>query len=139
MGKLITKIASPTGRQVISSRDFRKQRNEDSNGHGELPLKELLEKLKEVKNGNFAVRLPSHQSGITGKIFETLNDIISMNEKMMQEFTRARNTIGKEGKLTQRITLPGRKGSWNHGVNSLNELISDLVYPTIEIANVISV
>src|SRR6267154_1323865 len=61
-----------------------------------------------------------------------------MNEKMMEEFTRARNIIGKEGKLTQRITLPGRKGSWNHGVNSLNELISDLVYPTIEIAHVIS-
>src|SRR5882724_8119758 len=61
-----------------------------------------------------------------------------MNEKMMMEFTKARNIIGKEGKLTQRITLPSTKGSWNQGVNSLNELISDLVYPTIEIANVIS-
>ncbi len=98
----------------------------------------LLQKLREVKDGNFAVRLPSGETGMTGKIFDTLNEIIEMNETMMIEFTKARKTIGKEGKLTQRITLPSTKGSWSHGVNSLNELISDLVYPTIEIANVIS-
>src|SRR5258708_4060263 len=138
MGKLTAKRTSPTGRQIISSHDFRKQHKAGSNGNGELPFKELLEKLKEVKNGNFEVRLPSDEAGVTGKIFDTLNDIIAMNEKMMEEFTKARNTIGREGKLTQRIELPSTKGSWNHGVNSLNELISDLVHPTIEIANVIS-
>src|SRR5260221_163274 len=139
MGKLITKKrTSSTGRQIISPSDFRKQRKEDSNGNGEAHFKELLEKLKEVKNGNFEVRLPSDEAGLTGKIFDTLNDIIAMNEKMMEGFTKARNTIGREGKLTQRIALPSSKGSWNQGVNSLNELISDLVYPTIEIANVIS-
>jgi len=94
--------------------------------------------LKEVKNGNFAVRLPSDEAGMAGKVFDILNDIIAMNEKMIDEFTKARNTIGKEGKLTQRIALLNAKGSWNQGVKSLNELISDLVYPTIEIAHVIS-
>ncbi|MBI1767571.1 MAG: HAMP domain-containing protein [Bacteroidetes bacterium] len=136
--KAITKKSGPAGRQVISSGDFRKHHKADSNGNGELPVNELLEKLREVKNGNFAVRLPSNEAGMKGKIFDMLNDIIAMNEKMMKEFTRARNTIGKEGKLTQRITVPSTKGSWNQGVNSLNELISDLVYPTIQIANVIS-
>lgn len=66
-----------------------------------------------------------------------MNDIISLNDKMMQEFTIARNTIGKQGKLTQRIDLPEAKGSWRVGVDSLNLLISDLVHPTIEIAHVI--
>jgi signal transduction histidine kinase/HAMP domain-containing protein/CheY-like chemotaxis protein len=138
MRKLITKRSGPIGRHVISPADLKKRNKENSNGHGEAHLKELLEILKEVKNGNFAVRLPSDETGTTGKVFETLNDIIAMNEKMMEEFTKARNTIGKEGKLTQRIILPSNKGSWNQGVTSLNELISDLVYPTIEIANVIS-
>jgi len=57
---------------------------------------------------------------------------------MMEEFTRAGNTIGKQGKLTKRIELPSVKGSWSQGVDALNELISDLVQPTIEIASVIS-
>jgi HAMP domain-containing protein/signal transduction histidine kinase/CheY-like chemotaxis protein len=138
MRKLIAKSKSPNGLQVISSRDLRNQHQKNSNGHGEVHFRELLEKLKEVKNGNFTVRLPSDEVGVAGKVFDTLNDIIAMNEKMMHEFTRARNTIGREGKLTQRIILPSTKGSWNSGLNSLNELISDLVYPTIEIANVIS-
>src|SRR5258708_2590329 len=136
--KVSTKRNGPAEPGIVSPRVLRVPRKKNSNGHSDFHNKLLLEKLKEVKNGNFAVRLPSKETGLTGKIFETLNEIIAMNEKMTIEFTKARNTIGKEGKLTQRITLPSNKGSWSHGVNSLNELISDLVYPTIEIANVIS-
>ena len=66
---------------------------------GSLDNKELLKVLMEVKNGNFSVRMPIDQMGLSGKICDTLNEIISLNEKMMQEFTRAGNTIGKQGKL----------------------------------------
>src|SRR6185436_17364762 len=100
--------------------------------------KELLQVLMEVKNGNFSVRMPIDQVGVSGKICDTLNDIISLNEKMMQEFTKAGNTIGKQGKLTQRIEIPNARGDWSTGIESLNSLISDLVHPTIEIAHVIS-
>ena len=64
--------------------------------------------------------MPIDQIGISGKICDTLNEIISMNEKMMKEFTRASNTIGKQGKLNQRIEVPYAKGAWNTGVDSLN-------------------
>ena len=100
--------------------------------------RELLTILTEVKNGNFKVRMPIDKLGIQGKICDTLNEIISLNEEMMLEFTRAGNTIGKQGKLTQRIGVPSVKGSWSTGVGSLNALIADLVTPTIEIAHVIS-
>ncbi|MEP6735104.1 MAG: HAMP domain-containing protein [Chryseolinea sp.] len=120
-----------------------------SNGHSKSSIahalsldvaksKDLLHVLNEVKNGNFTVRLPIEEIGLNGKIFDTLNEIISLNERMMIEFTRAGDIIGKQGKLTQRIELPSNKGSWRQGVNSLNVLISDLVHPTIEIAHVIS-
>jgi len=105
---------------------------------GDFNAKELLRVLTEAKNGNFSVRMPIDQVGINGKICDALNDIISMNERMMEEFTKAGNTIGKQGKLTQRIELPNAKGEWSTGVESLNSLISDLVHPTIEIAHVIS-
>jgi HAMP domain-containing protein/signal transduction histidine kinase/CheY-like chemotaxis protein len=103
-----------------------------------LDDKELLRVLTEVKNGNFSVRLPIDQIGLSGKICDTLNEIISLNEKMMDDFTYAGNTIGKQGKLTQRIEMPVARGSWTKGIESLNTLISDLVHPTIEIAHVIS-
>ncbi len=103
-----------------------------------LDDRELLSVLTEVKNGNFKVRMPIDKMGIQGKICDTLNEIISLNEEMMREFTRAGNTIGKQGKLNQRIEVPSVKGAWSTGVGSLNALIADLVTPTIEIAHVIS-
>jgi HAMP domain-containing protein/signal transduction histidine kinase/CheY-like chemotaxis protein len=98
---------------------------------------EMLSVLTEVKNGNLGVRLPV-QMGPRGRVYETLNDIISLNDRMMREFTRAATIIGKQGRLTQRIELMGIQGQWREGIRSLNTLVSDLVYPTLEIANVIS-
>ncbi len=98
----------------------------------------LIRVLTEVKNGNFTARMPFDQLGLNGKICDTLNEIISLNERMMQEFTKAGEIIGKQGKLNQRIEVPYAKGSWSNGVDSLNILISDLVHPTKEIARVIS-
>jgi len=105
---------------------------------GVLDPKELLHILMEVKNGNFNVRMPIDKYGIDGKICDTLNDIISINKKLTQEFTKAQISIGKEGKLNQRISLSGAQGDWNTGVEALNALISDLAYPIREIDRVIS-
>ncbi len=105
---------------------------------GVLDSRELLRVLTEVKNGNFSARMPFDQVGLSGKVCDTLNDVISLNERMMYEFTRAGQIIGKQGKLNQRIDVPQAKGSWGAGVDSINGLISDLVHPTIEIARVIS-
>jgi HAMP domain-containing protein/signal transduction histidine kinase/DNA-binding response OmpR family regulator len=98
----------------------------------------LLQILTEVKNGNFSVRLPVDEAGINGKIYDTLNEIIALNDDMMREFNKAASTIGKQGKLNHRLDLPSKRGAWKEGMASLNSLISDLVHPTIEIANVIS-
>ena len=141
--------ASRNAEKPVRGSNIKKTRpaRKSGNGHADvyefdedssLNDQELLSVLTEVKNGNFKVRMPINKMGIAGKICDTLNDIISMNENMMQEFTRAGNTIGKQGKLTQRIEVPVAKGSWSTGVESLNSLISDLVHPTIEIAHVIS-
>src|SRR6186713_756478 len=115
----------------------------DKNGNAgsidELDNRELLRLLIEVKEGNFSVRMPSDKLGISGKICDTLNDIILLNEALMNELTKARNTIGSKGHLNHRVELPKyARGSWASGVESINSLISDLVHPTIEIAHVIS-
>ena len=105
----------------------------------EFPIHELVHVLDQVRNGNFSIRMPVNGIGINGKICDTLNEIISLNEMLVHELNRARITIGNQGRLNHRVELPrSARGAWNDGVDSINSLISDLVHPTIEIANVIS-
>ena len=65
----------------------------------DLDSRELMRVLSEVKNGNFAVRMPVDQVGVNGKICDTLNDIIILNEILMSELTKAGKTIGKKGNI----------------------------------------
>ncbi len=105
----------------------------------ELNTRELLKVLSEMRSGNFTVRMPIDRLGLSGKVCDTLNEIISLNEALVEELTQARNTIGKQGHLNHRVSLPtSAKGSWRTASDSINSLISDLVHPTIEIAHVIS-
>ena len=99
---------------------------------------EFLKILLKVKNGNFTQRFPTDQNGTKRSICETLNEIIDLNERMVFEFQKVGKSIGKQGKLTNRVALDGARGSWSSCVDSVNTLISDLVHPTIEIAHVIT-
>ncbi|MDB5228186.1 MAG: response regulator, partial [Bacteroidota bacterium] len=99
---------------------------------------EFLKILLKVKNGDFTLRLPSDQSGTKKSIYDTMNEIIDLNERMVFEFQKVGKSIGKQGKLTNRVVLDGARGSWSSCVDSVNTLISDLVHPTIEIAHVIT-
>ncbi len=104
----------------------------------EITDSELFSTLLNVRNGNFKVRFPADQIGIKGKICDTLNEIVEMNEKMVYEFEKVGSSIGKQGKLNQRVEIEGARGSWGSCVDSVNTLISDLVHPTIQIAHVIT-
>ena len=46
-------------------------------------------------------------------------------------------TVGKEGRLKQRMSVPGAIGGWAAKVDSLNTLLDDLVRPTTEVARTI--
>ena len=102
-----------------------------------LDTKALLQVLTAVKKGDFSVRLPSGWTGIDGKIADTLNDIIDLLADSATEMERVSRVVGKEGRLTQRATLPAAGGAWRSRVNAVNHLIEDLVRPTTEMARVI--
>jgi HAMP domain-containing protein/CheY-like chemotaxis protein/signal transduction histidine kinase len=103
----------------------------------ELDLKQLLKTLVAVKKGNFSARMPMEYTGIAGKICDTLNDIIDLNERMTDELEQLSTVVGKEGKITQRASLGNAKGCWATNINSVNTLVMDLVQPTAETARVI--
>src|SRR6058998_1366788 len=97
----------------------------------------LLKILTDVKRGDFASRLPSEQTGLTGKIYDLFNEVIELNERMAKEFERVATVVGKEGRIKQRAFLPMATGSWSECIDSVNTLIADLVQPTTEVARVI--
>src|SRR5690242_832689 len=55
----------------------------------ELENSQLLQILLQVKEGNFTVRLPDDKIGLSGKIWDTLNQSISLNEMLMDELIQA--------------------------------------------------
>jgi len=136
-------IAAPVKKNGKSNGSKSSNGQEPSYGPAEIDGfidgRDLLKVLVQVRNGDFSARMPSDGIGLSGKIYDTINEIIGLNELLVKELTEARKIIGKQGKLNHRVELPRlAQGSWNTAVESINSLISDLVHPTIEIAHVIS-
>src|SRR5579864_2042383 len=101
-----------------------------------LNTTELLSALVSFKNGDFSVRLPADKTGVGGKVYDVLNEILAQNQLMTEEFARISNSVGKEGRITQRASVQA-KGGYAACVESLNSLITDLVQPSTEVARVI--
>ena len=60
-----------------------------------IDAKMLLRTLTAVRKGDFSVRMPVDETGIAGKIADTLNDIIELNEKLCNELERIGTGIGR--------------------------------------------
>ncbi|HYG08679.1 MAG TPA: HAMP domain-containing protein, partial [Pyrinomonadaceae bacterium] len=102
-----------------------------------LDTKLLLKTLMAFKKGDFSQRLPTEWTGEAGKIADTLNDIMEMNDQTVKELERVSRVVGRDGKITQRASLVGAHGSWVEVVDSVNMLIDDMARPTNEITRVI--
>jgi HAMP domain-containing protein/signal transduction histidine kinase/DNA-binding response OmpR family regulator len=97
----------------------------------------LLTALTALKKGDFSVRLPMTWMGLAGKVADTFNEVVELNQRMARELDRLSRVVGKEGRITQRASLGDVSGSWADAITSVNDLIGDLVHPTSETARVI--
>jgi HAMP domain-containing protein len=98
---------------------------------------QLLAALRAFRRGDFSVRLPTDLSGLDGELAEAFNDAVNLNDQMSKEFERLGDVVGKQGKINHRARLPGATGSWAASVDAVNNLITDMVHPTAEMARVI--
>src|SRR5437762_9511718 len=104
---------------------------------GDIDAPVLLKAMHALKKGDFTVRLPMEWTGVAGKVADTFNELVELNDRMAKELDRVRRVVGIEGRLNQRATLGDVSGSWADSVASVNALIDDLVHPTSETARVI--
>ncbi len=98
---------------------------------------DLLSALLSLRNGDFTVRLPSDLTGVNGKIADAFNEIAAVSDRRARETARMSRMVGKEGKLKQRMSVPGVVGGWADEVAAINMLIDDLVWPTTEVTRAV--
>jgi len=103
-----------------------------------LTESELSAFLLDVRNGDFSRRLPEGMPGLKNVIAQLLNEIVDLHERTVNEVEKVGRCIGKQGRLSHRVELDGARGSWRTTIDAINNLISDLTFPTIGIANVIT-
>src|SRR5499427_8274782 len=95
-------------------------------------LHELLRSLQAMRMGDFSVRMSGAATGLIGKIADTFNEIIATNQRIAEQLEHVGQVVGKEGRTRQRLRLGLATGSWGEMENSVNALIDDLLWPTIE-------
>lgn len=103
----------------------------------EARARQVLSALLSFADGDFHARLPVDWPGTDGRIAEAFNQTIGHAARFTDEVARLNTTVGKEGRLAQRISAPAAQGSWAAQVSALNTLVDDLVRPTTEIARTI--
>src|ERR1700678_186395 len=97
----------------------------------------LLGFLAQVRSGDFSARMPLVWTGVAGKVADGLNDVVMANEALAAELAGVSEVVGKEGRLSQRLVFGARTEGWAGSIESINELIDDLVRPTTEMQRVI--
>src|SRR5436189_1569833 len=123
-------------KKALLTKKTRAQNRPQTNGN-DFDTGQLLSALMAFKRGDFSARLPEDWTGIAGKVADSFNDVIGLNQRMAKELERIARVVGKEGRITQRASIGDVSQCWAESIGSVNALIGDLVYPTSEIARVI--
>jgi HAMP domain-containing protein len=115
----------------------RKARPRDRSASRERSLNRLLAGLRAVNSGDFTVQLAANGDPLMADVIEVFNSLVLKQSRLVDEITRVSNSVGREGKMSDRVVMTGTGGQWATAVDAVNNIISDLVQPTSEVARVI--
>jgi len=99
--------------------------------------RELIQALRKLRQGDFTVRMSEDGTDADVELATLFNEVVGLNQQMTGEFERLSRIVGKEGKIGQRAKVAGATGGWESKLRAINELIDDMVQPTVEVARVI--
>jgi len=103
----------------------------------ERSLNRLLAGLRAVNAGDFSVRILANGDPLMADIIEVFNSVAQKQAQLVDELSRVSLSVGREGKMRERVAMSGVGGQWMTAVESINGLIADLVQPTSEVSLVI--
>jgi signal transduction histidine kinase/DNA-binding response OmpR family regulator/HAMP domain-containing protein len=98
----------------------------------------LVSALRAAIDGDFGVRVPlTKRHGTMREFAEAFNELLERNATLARELVRVERTVGRDGRLDERVSMGEVHGGWATSVGAVNALIGDLVRPTVEVARVI--
>ncbi len=132
----VTVAPSPKAKSSASSPS--RANGAKSNGHGSngAANREVLSALRALGRGDFSARLSANTTD--PDLAEAFNDVATLNARLVRELQRISQTVGRDGRLAQRVSVSGAVGDWSVAIDSVNELISDLAHPIIETGRVLA-
>ncbi|MBT2884224.1 HAMP domain-containing protein [Streptomyces sp. McG5] len=101
-------------------------------------LQRLKSALAAMRDGNFRRRLTVTGDGVMAEVAALFNEVADRNLHLTGELSRVRRTVGREGKLTERLETGVCEGSWASAIEASNALVDDLVHPVSEVGRVLS-
>src|SRR5467141_2255026 len=107
------RIHVPNGDSGIHPRVTRLAMSTILNDGPAIDASRLLAVLKAVRKGDFSARLPEDWTGIAGKVADTFNEVVEMNERLAVELARVSVVVGRNGKIDERASLGPVSGSWS--------------------------
>jgi len=115
---------------IVESDVGTKRARKESSDRSNPELKAILKALQAVRDGDFGVKLPGDWTGLTGRIADTVNEIVYQNRRLAEELSRVGQQVGREGRTRERIPPTAQRGTWQAMDRSVNQLIDDLLWPT---------
>ena len=71
----------------------------------------MLAAMIAFRDGDFSWRLPSDWAGTEGRIAQAFNQAVAHEDRLTREVERLSVTVGRDGRLRQRMSLPGRSAN----------------------------
>src|SRR5262249_34511157 len=104
----------------------------------EARLAKILGVARAMVDGDFEARLPIADDGtLFDEIARSLNELNARHSKMTEEIVRVERVVGREGRMDERARLDGARGGWKTKIETINEIVADLVTPTTEISRLV--
>ncbi|MGK2961959.1 MAG: hypothetical protein ACSLFK_07395, partial [Gemmatimonadaceae bacterium] len=105
-------VAEPTERPRNGSGKTRRNGNGSRSGSGSSgdgssgqELGDLLAALRDLRDGDFSVRLAGSDDPLLDDISAAFNGIAERNERLASEAVRVSTTIGREGQMNERASI----------------------------------
>ncbi len=102
----------------------------------ERRLRELLEAIEAVRNGDLTRKLRKEGEDIFGELAVSYNGMVDLLNNFGSEVTRVAKEVGTEGKLGGQAEVPGVAGTWKDLTDNVNTLASNLTNQVRNIAQV---
>ena len=87
-------------------------RDNRDGGLDAVDARQLLKALKDLRRGDFSVRLPIASTPLGTEIADAFNDVVELNDIMCKELARIALVVGKQCMISQRSRMGNVTGDW---------------------------